>query len=176
MLASHAVTLPDVAPTLASGVTAHWGLDAVNDACTVRAERGVDHGRPLSPARFALAVAPALARLTSALRQLYRDALVFAYLDDVVINIEAQHAEAAAGLVAAEFGPLGISLNADKITMWSPDAGIQGFLPAALRDRWAYHLSVLGSAIPYVRASYPDTEESDPALEASATMSQALLR
>ena len=49
--ASHAVRLPDVAPTLASGVTTHWWVDAVNEACEVRAERGVDQGCPLaSPA------------------------------------------------------------------------------------------------------------------------------
>ena len=37
VLASHAVTLPDVAPTLASGVTMHWWLDAVGEAWPVRA-------------------------------------------------------------------------------------------------------------------------------------------
>ena len=42
VLASHAVTLPDVAPTLASGVTTHWWVDALGEACPVRAERGVD--------------------------------------------------------------------------------------------------------------------------------------
>ena len=169
VLASHAVALPDVAPTLASGVTTHWWVDAVGEASPVKAERGVDQGCPLSPALFALAVAPALARVASALRQLDADALVFAYLDDVVIHVAPEHAEAAAGLVAAEFGPLGLSLNAEKTAVWAPDAGARGVLPAPLQERWAFHLPVLGSTLPYVRASYPEAEDSDPALEASAT-------
>ena len=169
VLASHAVTLPDVAPTLASGVTTHWWVDAVGEACPVRAERGVDQGCPLSPALFALAVAPALARVAAALRELDPGALVFAYLDDVVIHVDAQHAGTASALLAAEFGPLGLTLHADKTAVWSPNAAVRQDLPASLRDRWAFHLPVLGSAIPFVRASYPDAEESDPSAEASAT-------
>ena len=168
VLASHAVTLPDVAPTLASGVTTHWWVDALGEACPVRAESGVDQGCPLSPALFALAVAPALARVAAALRELDQAALVFAYLDDVVLHVDARHADVAAVLLATEFEPLGLSLNADKTALWSPDAGVQGLLPECLKDQWAFHLPVLGSAIPYVRASYPDAEESDPAAEASA--------
>ena len=76
----------------------------------------------------------------------------------------------AAVLLATEFEPLGLSLNADKTALWSPDAGVQGLLPECLKDQWAFHLPVLGSAIPYVRASYPDAEESDPAAEASACL------
>ena len=71
-------------------------------------------------------------------------------------------------MLAAEFGPLGLTLHADKTAVWSPNAAVRQDLPASLRDRWAFHLPVLGSAIPYVRASYPDAEESDPAAEASA--------
>ena len=66
-------------------------------------------------------------------------------------------------------GPLGLSLNVDKTAVWAPDAGARGVLPASLRERWAFHLPVLGSALPYVRASYPEAEDSDPALEAAAT-------
>ena len=40
-----------------------------------------------------------------------------------VTHVEAQHAEAAAVVVAAEFGHLGLSLNADKTAAWRPDAG-----------------------------------------------------
>ena len=135
--AAHAVKLPDVAPTLAAGVTTHWWIDAAGEACEVRAERGVDQGCPLSPAVFALAMAPALARVAAALRELDPNALVFAYLDDVVIHIEARHAEAAGRLVAAEFDPLGLELNAEKTAVWSPDAGIQGFLSEELRVLYA---------------------------------------
>merc|ERR1711965_740477 len=154
---------------LAQGVTTHWWVDAVGEACPVRAERGVDQGCPLSPALFALAVAPALARVAAALRELDPGALVFAYLDDVVIHVDAQHAGTASALLAAEFGPLGLILHADKTAVWSPNAAVRQDLPASLRDRWAFHLPVLGSAIPFVRASYPDAEESDPSAEASAT-------
>ena len=63
---------------------------------------------------------------------------------------------------------MGLELNVAKTAVWSPDAGVRGLLPECVRDQWAFHLPVLGSAIPYVRASYPDGEESDPAAEASA--------
>ena len=53
--------------------------------------------------------------------------------------------------------------------VWSPAAAVQGFLPVALGDRWAYHLSVFGSALYYVQASYTELEELEPALEVSAT-------
>ena len=79
---------------------------------------GILQGCPLSPAVFALAVAPALARVAAALRELDQAALVFAYLDDVVIHVDAQHAEAASALLAAEFGPLGLTLHADKTAVW----------------------------------------------------------
>ena len=166
---AHAVQLPDVTPTLAAGVTTHWWVDAANEASDVRAERGVDQGCPLSPALFALAIGPALERLAGKLRQLDPDALVFAYLDDVVIHVAMQHADAAAGLVAAEFSPLGLELNADKTAVWSPDAGVRQLLLPAWQARWAYGMPVLGSAIPYVRASYPDPDDVDPAEEAPTT-------
>ena len=89
MFASHAVQLPDVAPTLAAGSTTHWWLDAVNEACDVRTEPGVDQSCSMSPALFALAIGPALARVAFALRQLDPDALLFVYLADVVIHCEA---------------------------------------------------------------------------------------
>ena len=73
---------------------------------------------------FALAIGPALARVAAALRRLDPDVLVLAYLDDLVIHVEAEHAEAAAALVAAEFAPLGLELNAGKTAVWSPDAGL----------------------------------------------------
>ena len=47
--------------------------------------------------------------------------------------------------------------------------GVQHALPEALRDRWACDMPVLGSALPYVRASYPDPDDVDPANEAAAT-------
>ena len=78
VLASHAVQLPDVGPTLATGTTTHWWLDAANEACDVQAERGVDQGCPLSPALFALAIGPALGRVAAALRRLDPGVLVLA--------------------------------------------------------------------------------------------------
>ena len=98
---SHAVQLPDVGATLATGTTAHWRFDAANEACDVRAERSEEQGCPLSPALSAFAIAPALPRIATALRQLDPDALVLAYLDDLVIHVEARHAEEAARVVAS---------------------------------------------------------------------------
>ena len=91
---------------------------------------------------------------------------MFTYRDEVVIHIDARHADAAEALVAQE---LGHELNANKTSAWSPDAGVQRTLPATSRDRWASAIPMLGSALPYVRASYPDPDDVDPAEEAPTT-------
>ena len=39
------------------------------------------------------------------------------------LHVDARHADAAAVLLATEFEPLGLSLNAEKTAVWSPDAG-----------------------------------------------------
>ena len=67
--------------------------------------------------------------------------------------MEARHAEAAADLMGAEFGLLGLSLNAETAAGWSPGAGIRGSMLAALQYSRAYYAPVLWIAIPSVRAS-----------------------
>ena len=103
--------LSRVAATLLPTTTYHYWLGEGANAHVVRAERGVDQGCPLSPALFAIALAPVLTSLQVGLRLLDPAAAVYSYLDDVYIVVDAPQAASALNLVETLTRPLGLQLN-----------------------------------------------------------------
>ena len=81
------------------GATTHvfWHTDGT--AHPLKATAGVDRGCPLSPLFFALGLAAALESIDRDIRALDPRARVFAYLDDIVVVVGPEHAEAACTIV-----------------------------------------------------------------------------
>ena len=119
-VAARAPALDSVAATLCPVRTEHVWFDAEGRGRRVPAVRGVDQGCPLSPALFAIGVAPVLETLRSELRTRDGNAHVLSYLDDIHIVIAPQFAEAAVQRARELFVPLGLQLHDGKQKVWSP--------------------------------------------------------
>ena len=109
----------------------------------------MDQGCPLSPALFAIAIAPALAGLRAALRARDPDAELWSYLDDIYVQVDPALAEWAVSLADTTFAPLGLDLRRDKTQVWCPDPAVA----VAHGLQTGSPLTCLGSPVPFVRAS-----------------------
>jgi len=132
--------------TLCPELTSHWWF--ASDGCgrRIRSVRGVDQGCPLSPAFFAIAIAPALEQLRTQLRGQDPDAYVLSFLDDIYVVID--HGEVARTLETVQqlFQPLGLELHEGKTRVWSP----RGFAPLPVGISRASSFTCLGSAALWV--------------------------
>ncbi len=133
-----------VARVLCGAESRHWWYDAYGHGKRISATRGVDQGCPLSPALFAIGLAPALDLLRAALRALDPDAYVFSYLDDIHVVVDPQHVKEVFALVEEHFTPLGLSLNASKSEAWRPEAS--GFIPLPPGVQRVAAMTVMGAA------------------------------
>ena len=127
----------------------------------VKTERGLDQGCPLSPGLFSAALAPRLDEILGRLRPLDPHAEVYAYLDDVFVVIDPQHAGTAANVMAEVLSTIGLTLELGKTKAWTPDPTTA--LPAGLEQRRVQELTCLGNALPFVRASRDLTPGADDA-------------
>jgi hypothetical protein len=109
-----------LAETLCPAETHHWWYDGEGRGRQVLAVRGVDQGCPLSPALFAIGIAPALEELRTELRKVDERSHVLSYLDDIYIVITPEHVTKALTQVRKSFTPLGLELHAGKQRVWSP--------------------------------------------------------
>ena len=119
-VATRAPALDCVAATLCPVLTEHVWFDAEGRGRRVPAVRGVDQGCPLSPALFAIGVAPVLETLRTELRTRDAAAQVLSYLDDIHVVIAPQLAAAAVERARELFAPLGLQLHDGKQKVWSP--------------------------------------------------------
>ena len=140
--------VPELAGTawawLGAGTT-HWLWDEGGRAHPVRATKGVDQGCPLSPVFFALGLASSLQEIARRLRDLDRQAHVFAYLDDIIVVVPSRVSGQAAAVVAEVLANAGLTLNAGKTKVWSKDKGEP--VPAELSSHRVDRLGVLGAGV-----------------------------
>ena len=108
----------------------------------------MDQGCPLSPALFALALAPKLAALELHLRARDDRARVYAYLDDIFIVCDAAESEAAVEGVRAALGELAMPINAAKTKVWSPDPNVP--LPPPMERFRVGCMTCLGTVLPFM--------------------------
>ena len=103
--------LSSIAPTILADEPLHWWFGEHAVAAAIHAQRGVDRGRPFSPALFATLIAGAFERVRAGLRLLDESAAVLSYLDDIYIVVSPEHAGRALIYVEQSFSPLGLTLN-----------------------------------------------------------------
>eukprot|EP00973_Karenia_brevis_P039702 5480888-Karenia_brevis.AAC.1 len=120
------------------------------DAKLVSQVLGLDEGCPLSPAFFAIAMAPALDDLRGELRTLSAETWVYAYLDDVYLVVPRRHLGAAMLRAQTVLGELGLALNPTKTKIWFPSGPPQD-VPAWLQPCVVSALPCLGSTVTFVR-------------------------
>ena len=128
--------------------TEHVRWDEDGEAGMIRAERGVDQGCPLSPAFFALAVAPVLEQLEGNLRSLDPHAHVFAYLDDIYVVVDPSVAPRAVLAVRDALASVRLELNLEKTAVWTPDPSVA--LPEEMASQRVPELRCLGANVPFV--------------------------
>ena len=146
-----AETIPDLARVCGwwyARATTHIYWDEVHRPHTVTAEEGVDQGCALSPALFALAVAPQVAKLEAALQQQDSRARVFAYLDDVFVVCDALETEVAANAAGVAMAELGMRLKPEKTKVWARNLSLE--LPAAMQQYRVARMTCLGSTLPFM--------------------------
>ena len=124
----------------------------------MKADSGVDQGCPLSPAAFAITLAPRIAALEAALQTLDPHVRVLAYLDDIYIAIEATHAPAAVEGVRQMLGSLNIAIHGNKTKVWTLRAGDP--IPESLAQLRVDRLTCLGSILTFLDGSGDEDEVS----------------
>ena len=110
-ISSRCPHLSPIAQTILADETIHWWFGEHAVAAAIHAQRGVDRGRPFSPALFATLIAGAFERVRAGLRLLDESAAVLSYLDDIYIVVFPEHAGRALNYVEQSFSPLGLTLN-----------------------------------------------------------------
>ncbi len=135
-----------IAATLCPELTSHWWF--ASDGCgrRIRSVRGVDQGCPLSPALFAIAIAPALEELRTQLRRQDSGAFVLSFLDDIYVVIDPSEVSRTLETARQLFQPIGLELHAGKTRVWSP----RGFAPLPPGITRATSFTCLGSAALWV--------------------------
>jgi hypothetical protein len=109
VLAAVRARAPALLPTVTAWLgraTTHTFWDSAGKGLPVHATTGVDQGCPLSPALFAIGIADALEVIHTRLLQLDGGARLFSYLDDIMVVVPANLADAA-GTVVHEEMPCG---------------------------------------------------------------------
>ena len=114
--------------------TKHIYWDEAHRPHTVTAEEGVDQGCALSPALFAIVIAPQLAKLEETLRQRDDKARVFAYLDDIFVVCDASETTVAADAAGAAMSELGMRVKPEKTKVRCRNRNLTVELPAAMRQ------------------------------------------
>ena len=124
---------------------------------------------------FAPALAPALESPRGALRQLGREAQVFAYLDDVFVVIDPRFGEEAVAATRRALQSVGLGLELTKTKAWTPNPNTE--VPVGLVERRVARMTCLGSRLPVAlfAADPDDDEEEGVALEHRNTPDEALL-
>ena len=109
--------------------SSYWFQSADGAWHELGAEEGVDQGAPLSPAFFAVGVAPALQRLEERLRTAAADrgsdpeeVTLIAYLDDVLLGLPASLVRDGCEWAKEELGAAGLDLNLKKTCAWAAEA------------------------------------------------------
>ena len=155
-----AAAAPDLLPAVQAWLD-QASMRMVPDADTgetrwVLQQAGLDQGCPLSPALYALTVAPALAKVQEAMRTHYSDALVLAFLDDTYLAGSAASVVTGMANFRTVMAELGLRVNDSKTKVWSPNP--RRDLPLGLHAKRVDSLPCVGAVVPYARPERQDAE------------------
>ena len=142
--------------------TTHVYWDEAHRPHIVTAEEGVDQGCALSPALFAITIAPLLAKLEEVLRQRDDRARVFAYLDDIFVVCDASETMVATNAAAAIMTELGMKLKPEKTKVWSRNPAL--VLPSGMEQHRVTRMTCLGSTLPFMPRGRGDDEDEETEL------------
>ena len=155
----HCPSLEPVAQAWYGGASRH-AVRGGGETLHVDQHQGLDQGCPLSPALFSLTLRDPLDALAEQLRaQGDPEPRIWAYLDDIYVQVAPEHGAAMEQWLEQQLGSYGLRLNRAKTQVWSPRGEMA--LPHGLAGRRVTELTCLGPTVPYGR---PDRDpESDPA-------------
>ena len=155
----HCPSLEPVAQAWYGGPSRH-AVRGGGETLHVDQHQGLDQGCPLSPALFSLTLRDPLDALAGRLReQGDPDPRLWAYLDDIYVQVAPEHGAAVEQWLEQRMATYGLRLNRAKTQVWSPRG--EATLPHGLAERRVTELTCLGPTVPYGR---PDRDpESDPA-------------